>query len=127
MLHPEYNLQKQICRYILLQYLDVLFMSDTVAYLKMTVAQGGRNKAIQKPGFKTPDLIIFKPNKSYPGLFLELKTKSPYKKDGNLLSNEHLEGQMATIKDLRKLGYYADFCWSFDMAKDIIDQYMKYV
>ena len=125
MKHPEFDLQKAICRYLDAQWPKILYMSDTVASLKLAKTQATRNKAIQKQGFKTPDLIIFHPNKYFHALFLELKVKSPYQRNGKLYANEHLEGQEATLNDLAKLGYFAQFAWSFDMAKAIIDNYLK--
>ncbi len=111
---PEYNLQVQICRYIVLQYPNVLFMSDTVAQVKLTM-----------PNFKCPDLIIFEPRWGNAGLFIELKAESPYKNNGELKSNEHLQGQFDTMQLLRRKGYICGFAWTFDMAKKIIDEYLN--
>ncbi len=122
---PEYHLQKMVCEYLRLQYSDVLFLSDTVASVKLTIIQGARNKAIQKDGFKTPDLIILEPRGNYAGLFIELKVESPFKKDGTLKKDKHLEGQLKSINDLKKKGYYASFSWGFEMTKTMIDNYMK--
>ena len=125
MKHPEFELQCQVAQYLNLQYPNIDFYSDTIASIKLTKAQAGRNSKIQKKGFKMPDLIIFKPNKNYKGLMIELKVSSPYKKDGTLLKNEHLQGQSDTIDKLNRLGYYACFCWSFDQIKETIDSYLK--
>lgn len=121
----EYQLQKAICQYLDLQFPDVLYLSDTVASVKLTIPQAARNKAIQKQGFKCPDLLILEPRNGWHGLFIELKTKSPFKKNGELLKNEHLEGQWETIEKLNRKGYKACFSWSFDQTKEIIDGYMK--
>lgn len=123
--HPEFHLQKSISQYLHLQYPDVLFLSDTVANLKLTIPQKVRNKLIQKDGFKTPDLLILEPRGCYAGLFIELKVESPFKKDGTLKKCEHLEGQLKSINDLKKKGYYASFSWGFEMTKKMIDNYMK--
>ena len=123
--HPEYNLQKQVCQYLNIAHRNVLYMSDTVASLKLTMGQKVRNKTIQKDEFKTPDLIILEPNEKYCGLFIELKVETPYKKDGQLKKCEHLEGQQKSINDLKSKGYYATFSWGFDMTKNIIDDYIK--
>ncbi len=123
--HEEYHLQKQVCDYMRLQYPRILFMSDTIAATKLTMGQAVRNKAIQKEGFKCPDIIIFHPNQSYFGLFIELKTESPFLKSGLLPANEHIRGQAKTIDELNKLGYMAQFAWSFQQAKEIIDEYLK--
>lgn len=122
---PEFQLQKEICKWITLQYPKVLFLSDTIASVKLTIPQQVRNTLIQKQGFKTPDLLIFEPSENYNGLFIELKVKTPFKKDGSLLKKEHLEGQQKTIFELIDRGYYACFSWGFEMTKDIINQYLN--
>ncbi len=122
---PEFELQKAICRWLNVQYPKVLYLSDTIASVKLTIPQQNRNKLIQKNGFKTPDLLIFEPNKEFKGLFIELKVKSPFKKDGTLLKDEHLESQQKTINDLKQKGYYACFSWSLEMTLDIVNRYMS--
>ena len=122
---PEYDLQANVCHWLDLQFPTALYMSDTVASLKLTKRQAVRNKAIQKDGFKTPDLLIFEPRGKYKGLFIELKVKSPYKLNGELLKNKHLEGQQKTINDLIKRGYYATFSTGFDETIEIIKKYMN--
>jgi len=122
---PEYTIQRQVCTYLRVQYKDILFMSDTIASVKLTEPQATRNASIQKRGFKTPDLIIFAPRGIYHGLFIELKTKTPYKKNGSLLENAHLKAQAETIKNLRELGYFADFRWTLKDAIELIDWYLK--
>lgn len=123
--YPEYELQKQVCRYINLQYPSALYLSDSVAFAKLTIPQQVRNKAIQKQGFKCPDLLILEPNKKFKGLFIELKVKSPFKINGELKKDEHLIGQQKTIKDLIDRGYYATFSTGFEQTKEIIDNYFK--
>jgi hypothetical protein len=124
---PEYELQKAICQYLSLQYPNVLFLSDTIASLKLTPQQQVRNSAIQKRGFHCPDLIILQPNKFYFGLFIELKIETPFKKNGEIKAsqNDHLSNQLDTIQRLDALEYYAVFAWSFEQAKKIIDDYLK--
>ena len=121
---PEFILQKNVCAYLKLKYKNVLFMSDTVASLKLTQPQASRNKLIQKPNFKTPDLIIFQPNKDFAGFFLELKIETPFLKDGVTPKSDHIAGQKNTIIDLRKRGYYANFGVGFDDCKNQIDDYL---
>jgi len=123
---PEYALQTQVCNYVRLKYKEVLFMSDTVASLKLTQAQAIRNKAIQKPNFKTPDLLIFHPKKQYNGMFLELKVATPFLKDGHTPKTEHIAGQLNTIQKLRQLGYYANFGVGFEDCKKQIDFYLNH-
>ena len=125
--YSEYDLQKSICTYLKRQYPQINFLSDTVASVKLTAIQGVRNKAIQKDGFKAPDLMIFKPKNGYAGLFIELKTESPFYKGQycELKKNAHIEQQSKDLTRLNIEGYFASFAWSFDMAKAIIDYYMN--
>jgi len=122
---PEFELQKQVCRWICVQYQNILFLSDTIASVKLSIPQQRRNSLIQKQSFKTPDLALFIPNQKYHGLFIELKVKSPFKKNGELYKDEHLEGQQASINKLNELGYFACFSWSFTMTVEIINNYLN--
>lgn len=123
--YPEYNLQKAVCTYLELAYKDVMFLSDTVANVKLTKPQAIRNKKIQKSDFKCPDLLILEPRGGYHGLMIELKIKSPFKKNGELYKDDHLEGQAETIQNLCDKRYLSGFSWSFEMTKKIIDDYMR--
>ena len=125
MKHEEYNLQKNLCRYLDLKYPKILYMSDTIANLKLSIVQSVRNKAIQKDGLKCPDLLIFEPRNGFNGLFIEIKIKTPFKKNGEILKNEHLEDQYATIKILNELGYMTCFGVGFDECVKIIEKYMN--
>lgn len=122
---PEFKLQRQACAYLRIQYPRVNFMTDTIASVKLTEAQATRNASVQKRGFKTPDLIVFAPRGKYHGLFIELKTKTPFKKDGTLLENAHLKAQEQTIKGLQADGYCAQFSWEFEDVKKLIDWYLN--
>jgi hypothetical protein len=70
-------------------------------------------------------LIILEPKGKFHGLCIELKIKSPFKKNGELLKNEHLEGQQKSIFDLQQKGYFAKFSVGFDETKELIDWYMS--
>lgn len=120
---PEFELQKAVCRYLDAQFSSCLYLSDTIANLYLTIPQRVRNKAIQKTGFHCPDLLILEPRNGYHGLFIELKVVSPFKKNGELRKDEHLQGQMKSITDLQRRGYYACFSTGFDQTKRIIDEY----
>jgi hypothetical protein len=124
---PEYDLQKGVCKFLNLQYPKVLYLSDTIASIKLTKPQQGRNKAIQKTGFNCPDLLILQPNETYKGLFIELKVLTPFKKNGELKAsaNNHLLNQWNTIQDLNQLGYFACFSWGLEMTINIINLYIK--
>jgi hypothetical protein len=125
----EYNLQKQICEYLKYKYPNILFLTDTVAAIRLTPMQGKRNKDVQKQGFKTPDLLILEPKGNYAGLMIELKIENPFYKGQfiEIKSNEHIKEQADSLFKLNIKRYCACFAWSFDMAKAIIDDYMKEV
>lgn len=127
MKHKEYNLQVSVCRFLDLQFKEVLYLSDTVANCKLTIPQAARNKKIQKQGFKCPDILILEPNKYYKGLFIELKTESPFKINGNIKAsqNDHLKKQLETLQQLEQKGYFACFSWSLEQTIDIINKYMN--
>jgi hypothetical protein len=125
MKHTEFELQKLVCQYLELQYPDVLFLSDTIANLKLTFAQQARNKSIQKNGFHCPDLLILEPKGGFNGLFIELKIESPWKKNGELLKNKHIEAQEKSMLKLYSKGYLCTFAWEFEEIKWLIDSYMK--
>ena len=124
---PEFILQKQVCQWLNTQYPKVMFMSDTIAAVKLTKPQAVRNKSIQKEGFKCPDLLIFEPRGNYHGLFIELKVETPFKKDGDIKASQddHLLKQNKTLFNLYDIGYYACFAWTFEMAVKIIKEYMN--
>ena len=135
MKHPEHQLQVVVCRYLSVQYPMVKFIS-TGTSLKLTAMQASRNKSIQKNGFKPPDLFIIHPKVTYDefhlpivyhGLWLELKTETPYKKDGTIKASkdDHLFLQGKALEELKLLGYWAEFAWSFSLCKIIIDNYLK--
>lgn len=124
--NKEYQLQKMCLSYLKLQYPNVVFMSTGIG-IGLTIPQAIRNKAIQKPNFACPDIAIYQPNFYHHGLFIELKVKSPFKKNGELLKSDHLEGQQRTIDELNKLGYFATFAVGFDEFKRIVDSYMEHV
>jgi hypothetical protein len=127
MKHLEYDLQVAVCKYLSSQYPDIFFLSDTIANLKLSKTQASRNKKIQKNGFKCPDIIILEPRNNFSGLLIELKLTTPFKKNGEIKASDkdHLKGQLETLDKLNKIGYSAHFSWSFDMTKEIIDNYLK--
>ena len=121
----EFQLQKMVAQYLRTAYKGVHFLSDVRAALKLTIPQQVRSKTVQADDFACPDMVIFEARNGKHGLFLELKAETPYKKNGELKSSEHLERQAATIESLRAKGYAAGFCWDFDRARTIIDRYLK--
>lgn len=117
-----------------------MFASDAISNVKLSAGQKIRNAKIQHPDFSTPDLAIYHPTNTHHGLFLELKSTTPYNQDGTLRkvkvqrtdSNgnvieiyDHYAEQDRSLRRLRNLGYKAEFCWDLDMAIRIIKEYLK--
>ena len=124
---PEYLLQVAVCDYLRKQHSGVYFLSDTVAQLYLKPPQRMRNAKIQNSNFHCPDIIIFEAKKGFHACLIELKTETPYRKDGQIKASDkdHLLKQQKTINELNRLGYFAAFAWSYEMAVEIIDNYLK--
>ena len=133
----EHQLYVQIARYLQENYPDVIYRFDIAADLKLTQGQAAKFKRLH-PRRGYPDLFIAKPKDGlnmdtggnpnyYAGLYLELKAEgnSPFKKDGTLKKDQHLEEQQAMLEMLRDRGYKAVFATGLEEAKKIIDDYLN--
>ena len=119
----EYVLYRELAAYLRLCYPRVSYHFDQ-AGLNLSKAQRGQLKAIQhSKGF--PDLMIINPNGGI--LFLELKAEgnSPFKKDGSLISDDHVIEQANWLAYLRNAGYEASFAVGFDQARKYIDDFLN--
>lgn len=121
----EESLQMMVSTFLKLKYPHVVFTSESSG-LRLTIGQSVKAKKMRFDR-GLPDMIILHPSKGYHGMCLELKNKSPFKKDGTLLSDSHLQEQDDLLKELRHLGYYAEFAVGFDDAKKKIDSYMLFL
>lgn len=122
---PEYQLQKMIAEYLRTAYKGVFFLSDVRASVKLTLPQAMRSKAIQADGFACPDMMIFEARGDWHSALMELKAESPYKRNGDLKLDAHLERQADTIRKLREKNFHADFYWDFEQAKKFLDWYLR--
>lgn len=129
MIQREHQLYEKIARYLQTSYPDVIYRFDIAADLKLTKGQAAKHKRLHpKRGY--PDLFVAHVatigDRYYHGLYLELKAEgnSPFKKDGTLKKDEHLEEQEEMLEALRSRGYMANFATGFDEAKKIIDDYL---
>lgn len=122
---PEFLLQIAVCDYLRRKYPAALFDNDAVGFSRLTLPQQARLKRIRKDGFKRPDLAIYEPRHGYHGMFIELKSKCPFRKDGIIRSDSHLEGQLESINGLQHRGYHASFQWDFDEITKLIDWYLQ--
>lgn len=131
----EATLQCHVADYLRLQYPNVLFHSDFGSGIKLTPGQAVKQKRQNGGRRAWPDIIIAEPrtitkngNKyHYAGLFIELKREGTriLKKDGTLVSDEHIREQYDVLIDLERRGYMARFAVGWEQAKQIIDEYLR--
>lgn len=113
----ERSVHNAVCKYLKLQYPNVMFLSDFGAGLHMTPGNAQlQNK--QKSNHSFPDLMIFEPRGGYHGLFIEIK------RDDKLVKSDHTKRQGECHTELVTKGYLATFGLGFDQCKKIIDFYL---
>lgn len=124
----EAQLHHAVVYYLKTRYPHVLFRTDFAAGLKLTFGQAARHKRLQA-GRAWPDLFLAEPSLTYgtAGLFLELKRDGTriYRRDGQLVSDEHIREQAAVLEALRFRGYSAHFAVGFEEAKQLIDDHLS--
>lgn len=127
----EHQLYVKIAEHLQKNHPDVVYRFDIAADLKLTQGQAKKFKKLHpKRGY--PDLFIAASRWSnqyeqYFGLYLELKAEgnSPFKKDGTLKKDQHLEEQNEYLQILRRKGYKAEFATGLGEAIRIIDDYLN--
>ena len=130
---PEEILQFQICRYLEMQYPQVLF-ETRLNGLKMPIGLAKKAKMLGARR-AMPDLTIYEESIKnadglhkikYGGLFLELKAEGTrLKNKKGEYATPHLLEQSVILRRLRMRGYYATFVIGFEQAKEIIDWYLS--
>jgi len=123
----EKQLQKSICQYLKLAYKGLRFHSDMAGTFlsgKWSLMKENKDNNSHS-GY--PDLVIYKKSNGYMGLALELKREgnSPFKKDGTLKKDVHLEEQQAWLDVFAELGFKAQFVVGFDEAMAVINKYLS--
>lgn len=114
-----------ICDYIRAKYPYAIFTSESSG-IRVFWKQAKALKRMRSSA-GLPDIMIFEPRKNYYGLFLEVKRESfaVYKKDGGIVSNDHIKEQENILHRLKQRGYMAEFVRGFDDAKALIDYYLS--
>ncbi len=123
---PEALLAVKVSNYLQLQYPKVMFQYSIGADVRLPVHIAKRLHNLNgrwSRGFI--DLFIYEAKNGYCGLGIELKATSPYKKDGTLKKNSHLERQDNFHQMLRDRGYKCEFAVGLDEVKVLIDEYLK--
>ena len=121
----EAEVQAQVCRYLKLQYPNVIFASDLSG---VRLPYGLANKvAPLKSGRAMPDMTIYRKRHGYGALAIELKRPGArvfYAKT-HKPADDHIAEQIAVLQLLREEGYCAEMVRGFDNAKLVIDWYLK--
>ena len=111
----EERVQIDIVEYLKYQYPSCLFTATMGGQFQRHYSQ--RLKAKRTGYLKgVSDLLIFEPNETYNGLFIELK------KDKKCYPSKE---QKIFIEKALNRGYYAICCKGFDHCREIIDKYFK--
>lgn len=116
--------QKSFQDWLRKEFPDVRFTADLAGHAE------GLAKIVhihRAENFTVPDLMIFEPQGSYHGIFMEFKTTEfkLYTNKGAMVKNQHIRDQFETILQLRDKGYWADFVPGAKRAMDIFTQYIN--
>lgn len=137
--HSEDEVAVKLSQHIDEHYPDVLYHFDFGSGTKLSITQAKRQTSLNGAWRGWSDLLIAKkvtmmvPAKNgsmkpahYGGLFIELKKDGVkvFKKDGELVVDNHIREQADIIARLRKAGYKAEFAAGYEEAKQLIDEYL---
>lgn len=124
-LTPEKQLKFQIADFMKLQYPKIPFRIDYDQF-KLPVHIQAQILRLRS-NLSWPDMEIKYPNKSFSGLFVEIKASKDliYTKGGNFRNNKHLQEQIASMKFLSGFGYCTCFAWSLDNFQEILISYLN--
>ncbi len=122
----ERNLTTNIAKFMQVQFPKVIYRFDLASDQKLSIQQATRNSNLHGRWSKgMPDMIIIEKRGGYGALFIELKVTSPFKKDGELKIDKHLENQARFHKELEARGYKAIFTTGFEETIETIREYLK--
>lgn len=127
MIRHEEKLQMAVCRYLDFKHPNVIYFCD-MSGVKAKKAQAGKSKMMRSKKYKVLDLLILHPRNGYHGLAIEIKASKDnlyQKRNGEYLNNEHIKGQLQTILELKRIGYYSCFACGIDECLKVIDDYFK--
>lgn len=121
----EEDLHIAICNYIKLQYPKVFFMSDASG-LRMPIGLAVKFHKMHSSHSQL-DIIVLHPSKSFNGLVMEVKRglNEVFKNNGEYRNSKHVIEQNKSIEHLTDLGYMVQYVFSFDEAKELIDEYLN--
>lgn len=120
---PEFEIYKSLAQQLrwLQKKYQFEWEFDTGSGIKLTMPQAMRIKSIQG-AFKILDLRVYSNGQT---LMLEIKAKSPFKKNGELLKSEHLKQQQKSIDRYKELGFEAKFSVGVDETMNNIINFLN--
>lgn len=119
---PEERLQIELCQYLKEYYPSVYFYSDPSG---LRVTKGIRYLLQQtRSNHAHLDLVILEPLHGKCGLVLELKSETPFKINGDLKKDPHLEDQLSTMRHLDVKGFFCVWCWDYETGVAILNSYL---
>ena len=128
----EDNVKLAIADYLNLQYPGIPFMMQwDHLNLPIGVAKKFKRMRCAIHNFVWPDCFICNPTPwdicQGRGLFLEIKKNKDevYTRKGEMRNSEQIQKEYSSLFLLRDMGYEANFTWSLDHAKPIIDGFLK--
>ena len=123
--HKEEDLHLAVCEYIIRRYPCLVFTSEPSG-LRVSLYQAKKLKRLRSSS-ALPDLWVLSPNSHHHALLLELKRveSSPYRKDGTIRKNKHVQEQAEMLQRLLAVGYWANFAVGFDDSIAQIDAYVE--
>ncbi len=120
---PERRLQLDLSQWLKMQYPNLIWWGNDSGEKKpIGLAVLGKR---MRSGSKIPDLWISEARGGFFGLYIELKTSTPFKIDGTLRANPHIEAQAEMLDQLNELGYMACFGVGFESTVQTIKMYMS--
>ncbi len=124
----EEELQKKVIREIKFRWPELrdCIHAGSLSGMKQSASRGKRAKDMgHAAGF--PDLGIYISRGVYSTIYLELKYDNayPFRKDGSLRKDEHIENQARWLMRLREAGHYADFAVGYEESIRKIDAYIN--
>lgn len=123
--NTESIVQIDFCEYIKDKYPAVIFTSESGG-IRLTMGQSIVAKRTRSCR-GLPDVFILEPRKGYFGLFIEIKKEGErvFKKNGEVISNDHVREQREIHERLKHKGYLSMFAIGLEQCKEIMDWYMS--
>jgi len=126
MKHKESNLASNVAKFMQVQFPTAIYQYTIGADVRLPINTARRLHKLNgrwSKGFV--DIFIYEARNGYHGLAIELKAVTPFKKNGELKKDSHLENQANFHKELEARGYKAIFTTGFEETVEAIREYLS--